>query len=188
MWRSFFFAVGVGLMVLGAEALVFERFDIVAETPMPEFLEKIVQTTPSNPLAAGANSQFFDPNGSSPPSANGSGNRFNSAFANQVGGGQAYGSQFGPSRFSGPQSGNYGGGRVDLSRSGLTSDGRRNFGTAAYPISFSTPGTNVQSTAANTISPRGKRSIIVKDWMPWSLLASGAIIFLYTSSHRRLRE
>lgn len=189
MWRSFFFAVGIGLMVLGAEALVFERIDIAQSTPVPEFLNKLLQQTDSNGvvLAPAAPQQPFSPSNAN-VNTNPLASQFNGGVSNPFNG-----SQFGPSRFSGPSAGGYGGQRVDLSRSGLVTNNNRSFGTEAYPVSFANPVAN-QGTANNSpfaaapTSLTGRQAMVVKDWMPWSLLAAGAIIFLYTSSHPGSRD
>ncbi len=183
MWRSFFFAVGIGLMVLGVEALVFEKIVIDGSAKLPRFFSGLYE----NGLADGFETVEIDRRAAIDEQ------RYNSngfALGTQP---QGSGSQFGPSRFSGPQFsgsqyGNYGGGRVDLSRSGLTQPfarlaGNRNSGPSAYPVSF---GNSVDNTGANRIASKtfSPRTVVTKDWMPWSLLAAGAITFLYTSSHR----
>jgi hypothetical protein len=180
MWRSFFLAVGIGLMVLGVEALVFERVLVNETAKLPKFLDGAFEKDLSNSfasppnLAGQANSQ-----GQSYPA-------LQNATASDV---QrmpyASGSRFGPSRFSGPRSGGYGGPRVDLSRSGINSNTTQTGN--AFPVSFP----NEVNSAGNNRridglgQPRGPRVIVSKEWMPWSLLAAGAIIFLYTSSHGR---
>ena len=182
MWRSLFFALGIALMVLGAEALVFERFVIAPTAHLPKFLNGIYEKGMPDSFALDNGSQLspFSANAQA-VSANGRSFRLpNYSQSSQV-------SQFGPSRFSGPQNGDYGGGRVDLSRSGLNANSNQSGGPAAFPISFGNDqsiANNAQNNFANPVS----RTIITKDWMPWSLLAAGAIIFLYTSSHRRHRE
>lgn len=186
MWRSFFFAVGISLMVLGAEALVFEQVEISQSAPVPEFLNKLIQ--PSDPLDVGFTPASQPQSPSQFPSPNANNGLFAGPF--NSGGNPFNGSQFGPSRFSGPLSGGgYGGQRVDLSRSGLASNNNRSLGTEAYPVSFGTPAAASGGPAnATPTSLSGRRLMVVKDWMPWSLLAAGAIIFLYTSSHRGSRD
>ena len=179
MWRSFFFAFGIALMVLGAEALVFERFVIAPTARLPKFLNGVYEKGPSDSLAQLNGSQLspFSANAQVP---NGNGQDFQLSRYSQ----SSQTSQFGPSRFSGPQNGNYGGGRVDLSRSGLNQNRGQSAGPAAYPVSFGNNAAianNGQPDFGNSVP----RTIVTKDWMPWSLLAAGAIIFLYTSSHRR---
>lgn len=173
MWRSFFFAVGIGLMVLGAEALVFERIVINRSAKLPKFLNGLYEKGISDSFALSDSTQI-QPFSAQVQPPNKSGFPFGSQSS-------AAGSQFGPSRFSGPQYGNYGGGRVDLSRSGLTTNRNQTAGPTAYPVSFGSP--SAEAISGGTTGPRYvPRTIVTKDWMPWSLLAAGAIIFLYTSS------
>ena len=179
MWRSLFFALGIALMVLGVEALVFERFVIAPTAHLPKFLNGIYEKGMPDSFALNNGGQI-SPFSANAQAANGNGQNFrlpNYAQSSQ-------GSQFGPSRFSGPQTGNYGGGRVDLSRSGLNPRTNQSTGPAAYPISFGNNQSIANNVPSNSAAPVS-RTIITKDWMPWSLLAAGAIIFLYTSSHRR---
>lgn len=46
-------------------------------------------------------------------------------------------------------------------------------------------GSNAKSAAAGPLNPKGLRVIKTKDWMPWSLLAAGTLVVLYTNSTRR---
>ena len=171
MWRSFFLAVGIGLISLGVEALVFERFVINETAKLPKFFNGIFEKNSSDSFAAAS-----FPTQSNPNASNFQRVPFSSA------------SRFGPSRFSGPQSGGYGGGRVDLSRSGINSNSVQP--ANALPVSYAN-GTNPIGLDSANGSPgqfQGPRVIVTKDWMPWSLLATGVIIFLYTSSHGRSKN
>lgn len=182
MWRSFFLAVGIGLMLLGVEALVFERVVVNESAKLPKFLNGLFEKDLSNSFAytdylPGQANQTF-PN---PAMQNANDSNFQRVPYSSE-------SRFGPSRFSGPRSGNYGGGRIDLSRSGMNSN--RSQTAEAFPVAFSNGGNRV-GTGRDLGIPgeiSGPRTIITKDWMPWSLLAAGAIIFLYTSSHGRSRS
>lgn len=182
MWRSFFLAVGIGLMLLGVEALVFERVVVNESAKLPNFLNGLFEKDYLDSFAyANYSPEQSNLGGQNPLLPNSDRANFQRIpYASQ--------SRFGPSRFSGPRSGNYGGGRVDLSRSGLNSN---NIQTAnAFPVSF--PNGASPAGASRDIESqrqiRGPRTILTKDWMPWSLLAAGAIIFLYTSSHGRSRN
>ena len=183
MWRSFFLAVGIGLMLLGVEALVFERVVVSDTAKLPKFLNGLFEKASLDNLADAR----YLPGQGNPAFQNPAYQTSNATPQFQR---VPYSSEsrFGPSRFSGPQSGNYGGGRVDLSRSGLNPT---NVQTAnAFPVSFPN-GVNPAGARRDIGSPgliRGPRTILTKDWMPWSLLAAGAIIFLYTSSHGRSRS
>ena len=177
MWRSLFFAVGIYLMLLGAEALIFERVDINASAKLPKFMNGLFENSQQDSFLTAAAGQ--DPYLNVPQPGNPASNPNNSIFRQT-----SSQSQFGPSRFSGPQLGNYGGPRADLSRSGLTANPSQNGSIAAYPASYSNP-----AGANGPLAPQrpsfGPRVLVPKDWMPWSLLAAGAIITLYTSSNLR---
>ena len=177
MWRSFFLAVGIGLMLLGAEALVFERVVINESAKLPKFLNGLFE---KDHLDSFENSNYLLGQGN--PALR------NSAETHLQRVPYSSASRFGPSRFSGPRSGNYGGGRIDLSRSGLNSNGSQT--PNAFPVSFPNAVNSAGSGRAVGSRQRigGPRTILTKDWMPWSLLAAGAIIFLYTSSHGRSRN
>ncbi len=177
MWRSFFLAVGIGLMLLGVEALVFERVVVNESAKLPNFLNGLFEKDHMDSFAnvnysrGQGNPAFQNPTFQTSDASNFQRVPYSSE------------SRFGPSRFSGPRSGNYGGRRVDLSRSGVNSNSGQT--TNAFPVSFPN-GANPAVVGRDIGSPgqmRGPRTILTKDWMPWSLLAAGAIIFLYTSSH-----
>ena len=182
MWRSFFLAVGISLMLLGVEALVFERFVVNQTAKLPKFLNGIFEKdlagnfARTNNLPGQANPAFQNPSFQTSNASNFQRVPFSSE------------SRFGPSRFSGPQAGNYGGGRVDLSRSGINSNNPQS--GAAFPVAFANRAN--PAVAGGGIGSfgqtRGPRTIVTKDWMPWSLLAAGAIIFLCTSSYGRSRS
>lgn len=182
MWRSFFLAVGIGLMLLGVEALVFERVVVNDSAKLPAFLNGIFEKDVSDSFGL-ANNVRGPANSALPNPALRTSNASNFQRVPYTSE-----SNFGPSRFSGPQSGNYGGGRVDLSRSGINSN---NIQTGnAFPVSFGNGGN--PAGAGLAVGGPGQvlrpKTIVTKDWMPWSLLAAGAIIFLYTSSHGRSRS
>lgn len=187
MWRSFFLAVGISLMLLGVEALVFERFVVNQTAKLPKFLNGIFEKdlagnfARTNNLPGQADPAFRNPTFQNPSFQTSNASNFQRVpFSSE--------SRFGPSRFSGPQAGNYGGGRVDLSRSGINSNNPQS--GAAFPVAFANRAN--PAVAGGGIGSfgqtRGPRTIVTKDWMPWSLLAAGAIIFLYTSSYGRSRS
>ena len=51
MWRSFFLAVGIGLMLLGVEALVFERVVVNESAKLPKFLDGVFEKDSSDSFA-----------------------------------------------------------------------------------------------------------------------------------------
>lgn len=149
MWRAFFFACGIMLIVLGFECIVVNRFWISHESGLTRVVKKV----------------FGNENG---PSAT------NLQAANLQGGvagvangyGQAT-SQFGPTRFH------------DSPFLNASADRRQAVGSP-----FTLPNQN-SGLALNL--PGAERMKIVKteDWMPWSLIAAGTIITLYTHSLRQ---
>ena len=52
MWRSFFYALGVGLMVLGGEALIFERVALNPKTKLPPFAQRLLALDAAGPNLA----------------------------------------------------------------------------------------------------------------------------------------
>lgn len=188
MWRSFFYAFSIGLMVLGGEALVFERVTINPDAKLPPFAQRLLagdsngqsfaqpsqnqyafgggQQVTSTPNAIGGNA------GQIPRVLPASSNNSNGYFSQ---------SRFGPSRFSGPANGGYGGGRVGLGQSPQFANAQT--GRISTPTQLASA-----SIPAGTKSVGGgrgpRKQIITKDWMPWSLLTIGAVVFLYThTSH-----
>ena len=187
MWRSLFYAVGIGLFALGLQTLVLEHVTVTKDTKLQKLIKKILaDDKPGFASNQSIPQQYGAPN--SNPFAR------NPATQNQApGGNQSFGfnngSRFGPSRFSGPAYGTgYGGGRVNSSQ---VANGAPQFGSSSQ---FQNR-TNAQLVGFNngtTVGPANGnfpklQNVMVREWMPWSLLASGAIIFLYTHSHHRRR-
>ena len=182
MWRSFFYAVGIGLFLMGGQALVTDHVVVPKDTRLQKLITKVlsdgesktanggtIQTSPGAPYQ----SQF----GAYPNTgaAQGGNYPYNS------------GSRFGPSRFSGPTYGDYRGGQSGFgqqSQNGFQNRGPNQFGNGAPTPAQLAAYRGVQSTqSAKPKIPMQKFKI--REWMPWSLLALGAIIFLYTHSTGR---
>lgn len=191
MWRSLFYSIGIGLFALGLQALVVEHVTVSKNTKIQKLLKKVFSDDkPGFASNQGIPGQFNVPNVNQvasgfPPQSQVSPN--NQSF------GVNTGSRFGPSRFSGPAYGTgYGGSRINASQVGNSSQ----FGSTQFG---STPQfqnrTNAQLAGfrgSPTVGSAGInqppiQQIFVREWMPWSLLASGAIIFLYTHTHHRRR-
>ena len=164
MWRSFFFAIGVMLIILGFECLIADRFEISNSARIPNALARIFNSdnspsSESNSLANSINPQ------------------------NSLGNSNFGGSQFGPSRFSSQFDNNqsltkpnyYGG----ASSASLRQPAKRPFSLAGFGGSQ-----NPNQTLPQTLLVPGKNSRVVytKDWMPWSLLAAGTLVVLYTNA------
>ena len=170
MWRAFFFAVGTMLIILGFECLVTERF-VVQGARIPGFVAKILD---------GASKQGAGPMGS------------NQVLAQNATGTGV--SRFGPSRFndnfsgSYQPAGNYYGGVPTSSQAfnansqfSLAGFGKQQSATA--PATQPWYGVGRQPYSPSTTLQR--RVIQPKDWMPWSLLAAGSLVVLYTNTTAR---
>ena len=168
MWRAFFFAVGTMLIILGLECLVTESF-VVQGARIPGFVAKILD---------GASKQGAGPLGS---------NQSLAQNATETGV-----SQFGPSRFndsfSRQPAGNYYGGVPSSSQASnansqfsLAGFGKQQSATA--PATQPWNGIGRQPYSPSTTLQR--RVIRPKDWMPWSLLAAGSLVVLYTNTTAR---
>lgn len=194
MWRSFFYALGVGLMVLGGEALIFERVSLNPDAKLPPFVQRMLQSDGfEDPYRSGSDPYAF----STPQQAVGMPNAAGqiAPIARPVSSNNsiAYSSQsrFGPSRFAGPANGGYGGGRIGLGQNSPTVPPQaiRQPGRNSTPAQLASMSTSVGPASyggqpnAGLWGPR--KDIITKDWMPWSLIAVGAIVFLYTHTSRR---
>lgn len=178
MWRSFFFATGITLIIVGVQCLVVDTFLIADSTRLPSvvtrFLDDIRGPGAQNKQPAGYPQFVNSTSQGAIPSYGGVGN-----------------SRFGPSRF----------GDNGLSNSNLPPSlgGSQSYygglpgqtlGTRANPNQpFSLAGfsTNKNNPANN--GPFGKkikaRYFQTKEWMPWSLLAVGTLVVLYTNSTGR---
>ena len=176
MWRSLFYSFGIGLFALGLQSLILDHVLVPKNTKIQKLIKKIFDDdspavakvqAPQQPVN---NTRNGSPNWARQAQAPNSSQSF----------GTNTGSRFGPSRFSGPAYGTgYGGPRVQSNPmanqrgfSGYQNQGRPNGQFVGYRSSSPTV------TAAKTPVPMQK--IQIREWMPWSLLASGAIIFLYT--------
>jgi hypothetical protein len=142
MWRAFFYAAGLMLIILGVECIVVGRFRLSPDSSFNKLARKVwgesqetVSGQPDNRILA----RGF---GSNP-------------------------SQFGPSRFNNDPFFN------------VSNNLKQNTEAA-----FNLPRQGIPTTK----SGRGEKTITTEDWMPWSLIAAGAIISLYTQSLNRNQE
>ena len=179
MWRSFFFAVGLMLIILGLECLVAESFVVSSQARLPGFVKKIL-----------------DEKGKTPPSAqNGANSVAQNVLIPQTGSFNT-GSRFGLSRFDSQYgSGGFYGGRPNQI-GGQTSQNQfqtnPQFSLAGYGSPAANSGQLVPQSfgggaSVTGVSARKKPSKMLhtKDWMPWSLLAAGTLVVLYTNSTSR---
>ncbi len=188
MWRSFFYALGVGLMVLGGEALIFERVTLNPDTKLPSFAQRILDSNETEPnLLQKSKDQYAFGEGRQangmPNLRNSNGGHFPKMIPASSTNGIGYSSQsrFGPSRFAGPANGGYGGGRIGFGQNTASGNSYEGSGrTPAQVVSTS----NTIGVGVSEGRKRPRKQIITKDWMPWSLIAVGAVIFLYTHTSR----
>ena len=167
MWRSLFLAFGIVLVVMGLECIVVGRFTIARDARLPPFLKKMIDNSADlSPLAGSGTAGTGQSNANVAPARAVSGY---GGIPNTVSG-------YGPSRFGGGQYGN--GPYLGSAESGAG---------AANP-QFSLSGFGGESkgdTPAVSVSgPSIGRTRIVhtQDWMPWSLIAAGSIIVLFTNT------
>lgn len=164
MWRAFFYAVGIGLVGLGVEALVLDRVELSRTAKLPSILLKLAETNRTSAPSADdvvepANSYPFDNNGGANPFARNSRSSLGT-------------SQYGPSRFAGSQYGAYGGPRVANGNS--------------FPGRLASSSSNTRAPELTVGRPvSNNRTIYPQDWMPWCLIAGGSMIYLYTRSSTR---
>jgi hypothetical protein len=196
MWRSFFYAAGIALFFTGLQGLVVEHVLVPKNTKLQRLVRKILDDdnpkAPSRvavqPVGVAGNANANSPTWSwsnqpqqqtavpvaatQQPARN---------FGSNVG------SRFGPSRFAGPRYGTgYGGARVNSTpqtNSPFSGFQNQTSQPNAQLAGYRPTGTTAKSAQKKPIA---LQKLIVREWMPWSLLASGAIIFLYTHTlHRR---
>jgi len=163
MWRAFFYAVGTMLVILGVQCVLVGRFQLSNEATIPETAKRFISGLESSRDPGG---QPSNPYSNSPLIENSSANR-------GFGGRPAPSSSYGPSRFEDRYSGN------DRFFSG--SGGQQN-----RPMEFANYTTGNNNAANSAVEPRSSRVISTEDWMPWSLIAAGAIVLIYTHSFQRV--
>ena len=218
MWRSFFYAVGIGLLMLGGQSLVLDHIVTAKKLSVPPSVKKLLadQDAPTNSGLVIGNNQIvttqsgYLPNysntrgGAGIPTGGAVNNATQNGFQAQAVARDGFtlqnnGSRFGPSRFSGPAYGNYGGGRVQgVAPTGQPAQaipqsvnaGQRNIGGNILPANYSNaygnrPAGSYNGSDANVaFNPAEQRIIQAKDWMPWCLFAAGTVVLLYTKSWR----
>ena len=177
-------------MVLGGEALVFERVTLNPDTKLPPFAQKLLAPNGGGPNLTGPSYDQYAFGGA--PQTGGIPNAVGpnagqvpqilSASSNAVNG-YSNQSRFGPSRFAGPANGGYGGGRIGFGQN--SSLGNSRAGSISAPTQLASVSTPVGTRFAGGGRGGPRKQIITKDWMPWSLFAVGAVVFLYTHTSRR---
>ena len=169
MWRALFYAIGGMTILLGVESLAFEQ----------------VQLAPGKGALQAIKRLLREDGGSSVAAASGNVNAVGNQSATNLAGRSPIGSSLGASRFP---NGGFGGSTFsaapyrDLTQNGGL--GIRSGQSSSVPqIDFASYQTGSQNAeAANVLDQQPGRVIRSQDWMPWSLLAIGSVIVLYTRS------
>lgn len=165
MWRALFHAIGVMLIVVGLECTVVQQFKIASDAKLPKFVDKMLaqqgKATTKTEVAQ------FSPEVAPPQPISGYG-----GWPQPV-------SQYGPSRISRTAMGNdqfFAQNHATSLNSSTSSGNTGQFSLAGF-------GARLQSPSPTKVSKPAKvKQLSTKDWMPWSLIAAGTIIVLYTKS------
>lgn len=173
MWRSLFLALGVFSIILGLETMFVEQVAMTTVRRYPKFL-----SSKSGDIAIqnGANPVFDRPfSGNNPaPIFKTPSNTYGSQYPGTQSG--AFNRLFGGSN-SQPQN-RPGFGLAGFSNKSVASDYEGGIASA-----IKSPTITADVPARTTT----KRVIYTKDWMPWSLMAAGTVIVLYTYTLPRRR-
>lgn len=158
MWRAFFIAIGIFLVILGGQCLIVDKFFISQNGKLGEIAVKAVN--------------IIDPQKNDSPQAAQPQSGFNQVGQNGGGFTRPAPSPFGPSRFQSPYapvSNNAGYGGTPFRNTGFR-----------------------QNVPASQPQNKGKapRPFQTQDWMPWSLIAAGMLVVIYTraTSHSHSDE
>ena len=175
MWRALFYAIGSMTILLGIQSLAFEQVQMAPGKDALQIVKRLLRD------GDGGGSGALAPVRVDVPNNLGNNQPFRTASD----------SSFGPSRFS---NGGFGGTTFSAAPyRDLTTNNGLGIGSgqstavpraqlASYQTRSAQVGgtTQVGGTGGPLLSPG--RVIRSKDWMPWSLLAIGALIILYTRS------
>lgn len=164
MWRAFFYAVGYMTIFVGFQSLAFERVQLAPGKDGLQLIKQMLRDENSGSVA-GSTQQLEFPSGL------------------QVAR-NASESSFGPSRFS---SGGFGGSAFSASPyRGLPNGSGLGIGSGqpvnVPRVDLASYRSEVSRNQAVGGSKTLGRVIQSEEWMPWSLLAIGAVIVLYTRS------
>lgn len=169
MWRSFFFAVGIILFLIGLQCLAVQEFRVDQNNRLFSFAQRANRALEARTSQGNFRAQNNPglPSGQAPNFANQQ--QFSLPSSESY-----YG---GPSRF---QSSSYG------SNQSAYGGGVGQFRQQSQPVNPVANNTNLQQVGFNSNAakprPRAPKSYPVTDWMPWGFLAAGTIISLYTNS------
>ena len=195
MWRSFFLASGVFSILMGFQTLAVDQFNVVNFRRIPKMVASKALgyiNSPGNSQTVGSGLPQVSTNGYSLPSGS---YQPRQPLINQQPYSPYGASAYGPSRYQGTQSGSFN--RFGSNQSSQYQQPQNPFqqrpstsgqtGLAGYsqPIGLAPgayAGAPPRQTGANNLAY--PRIFKTQDWMPWSLMAVGTIIVLYTSRRR----
>lgn len=163
MWRAFFYATGFVLLLLGIESLVFERVQLASGGGMSDFATRMFERAS---LVSGSGSSQGVTKASSEAAANSAGRSARSAF--------------GPSRFADGFGGNN-----TFSATPFRSNSSGGVSGQVPRVDLASYASPVPSRATASRRRASGKYVYARDWMPWSLLAVGSIVLLYTRSMTR---
>jgi len=173
MWRALFFAFGSMTIFLGLQSLAFEQIQLAPGKGALQIVKRLLRDD-----GGSARSIAAAPGEVDSPAA---GQVFRSAS----------GSSFGPSRFT---NGGFGGTTFSAAPYRDLTQNQNNGLAVRSGQSTSIPRVDLagyqtraeqassQQSQFGSVAATPGRVIQSKDWMPWSLLAIGAVIVLYTRS------
>lgn len=174
--------------------MVVGRFFVSPEARIPGFLAKAMGEGSANPNPA---PQTAIPNVARPSMANVAPPQVINSQAG-YGGSPSGWSQYGPSRFSDAYNGNQthpNQASASFQRQGFMPNAAQRsnanqgqpFSLAGYPTAPGSAGSlqRQQPAPVSPMSIKRDKILYTKDWMPWSMIAAGAIVVLYTNSLAR---
>ena len=162
MWRAFFFAVVIMLIITGLECLVTQQF-VIHGARVPNFVAAMLFDGPADKITTPTNEGFrMAQAGYQAPRST----TRNSGF-----GSSSFGDPYGTENNYRRQNGNQ---RSEFSLAGF---GQRRSEIA--PMATPKPKQQSQTTV---IGPDKTGVFRPQDWLPWSLLAAGTLVVLYTNS------
>lgn len=152
------------LIILGIQCVLIGRFNVAEEASLSRVAKRFL-----GGLEGNSSSEFPESGGS----LNGFRDIPNSPLAGGYGGRPGQTSAYGLSRFNDQRGGN--------DRFFPANNFNSNSGRMAL-ANYSNPADSAGSTGPLRASVR---SFKTEDWMPWSLIAAGAIVLIYTHSFER---
>lgn len=172
MWRSFFFAIGTMLIILGIQCIVVEKFSVSTDSSLVKIGKRIVNSGKNALIDNGERSDL--PTGQIPAEA---------VEMRGFGGRPSQNSLYGSSRIAEDRFGN----NQFFNAIPASSNPNSNANSA-----FRLPGRINSSVVPPFGSPNGLPAKLqvfqTEDWMPWSMIAAGAIVLLYTRSWQSQRS